>query len=789
MIPRPVSPHQLVSENWAEIDELAVAGVAAAWAASAAAAHTAEQKTYVDGQAYQSALPEGFEAQVEAIFKVGGMAADLSAWFTRAAQETALSAESLTTVKTTTVSTVEVAEAVIDALEFEIAVLEAAPAGPFGNQALIESLQDQIQTITTEARQTIKGLYDSIYVPAIPPGPGLVPLIHTGPPAGAGSAKSPTGGICATPMGMGREGSRGNGGGQNEGRSPGESAKQGESRTPQESQDAGSGAKDGTQSLGTNQGDWRGGTTGPQQPPMSVPSTGAPSTPGTGMSSVPQMGSGMSAPSAPSHGGLGSPGGLGGGDGGLSSLGSSSGSGLSSGAPMSPTQDFLSGATQGFTQAAPLSAGGASSAATSGGQPFKPAGASPMPAAPAMPSAPSTAATPSVPQQVQAPPMTSAPAAGGVPLAAPPPAGVPSTVQATPSTPPVAPPPATAPPVGGGPAPVTPPAPGVLNLGAKSALLRAVRMGAQAVGEGLQATPEYQSAIALVAALHDPDIGVVCEWACAVFKGRGEEAARFVLASREGLSWTPPGVYMPDGVKLAALDDAVPWSVRRQWRGITPPALVLSHYAKAIGEEPMIVVARRWLGLSSLFSKRTVVVADEQSSIVPPNPLRNPAGRHRLLLASPGGWAQVQAVRDGDVLTRMVDLAAYVGQVHDQTYGVQDIIGADGQVVAGDPLLRCKAVEQIGQPDGEDVWSAVAQNMHYVRGAIMTAPITVPSPLTPDWNVDLTDAERMLRGWEVLWLAQRQPTRDTLADMTYAAVAALDESAVAGVGTIFGAAA
>lgn len=53
----------------------------------------------------------------------------------------------------------------------------------------------------------------------------------------------------------------------------------------------------------------------------------------------------------------------------------------------------------------------------------------------------------------------------------------------------------------------------------------------------------------------------------------------------------------------------------------------------------------------------------------------------------------------------------------------------------------------------------------------------------------LTDAERMLRGWEVLWLAQRQPTRDTLADMTYAAVAALDESAVGGVGTIVGAAA
>lgn len=788
MIPRPPSPHQLIGENWADIDELGVGTYAAAFAQLAVAANTAEQKSYVDGQAYQAALPEGFETQIEAAFKVGGMAADLGAWFTATSQAAALTAESLTTVKTAIAATVAVAEAVIDAMEFEVAVLEAAPAGPFGNQAAIQQLLDAIQRVTADARQTIKDLYDSIQVPTIPPGPGLVPLVHMGPPAGGQAGNGAT---CTKPMGWGGSKDMPKSGGQAQGSQggsrPSESANQQGGSKPT----ADGGSKDANQNLGASQGGSNPsgdvGTAGPQQPPMSVPSAGAPSTPGTGMSSVPQMGSGMSAPSAPSHGGLGSPGGLGGSDGGLSSLGSSS-SGLSS-APPTPTQDFLSGATQGFTQAAPLSAGGATSAATSGGQPFKPAGASPMPAAPAMPSAPSTGATPSVPQQVQAPPMTAAPPAGGVPLAAPPPAGVPSTVQATPATPPVAPPPATAPPVGAGPAPVTPPAPSVLNLGAKSALLRAVRMGSHAVGEGLQATAEYQSAIALIAALHDPDIGVPCEWAVGVFKGGNAEPARFVLASREGLSWTPPGVYMPDGVKLAALDDAVPWSVRRQWRGIKPPALVLSHYAKAIGEEPMIVVARRWLGLSSLFSKRTVVVADEQSSIVPPNPLRNPAGRHRLLLASPEGWAQVQAVPDGDVLGRMVDLAAYVGQVHDQTYGAQDIIGADGQVIAADPLLRCRAVEQIGQSGGEDVWSAVAQNMHYVRGAIMTAPITVPAPLTPDWNVDLTDAERMLRGWEVLWLAQRQSTRHTLADMTYAAVAALDETAVGGVGTIFGAAA
>lgn len=778
MIPRPASPHQLIGDNWADIDEVEVAAYAAAMAQSAVAAQTAEHKTYADAQAYEAALPEGFETQVDAIFKVGGMAADLSAWFARTGQEVALTAESLTTAKLAIADTAVVAEAFIEAMEFEIAVLQAAPAGPFGNQALIQALQDQIQRTIDEARKAIQGMYDAIYVPTIPPGPGLVPLIHTGPPAGAG-AKGPNGATCTKPMGWEKEGRHGSGG-QSEGRPPQDAGKQGESRTPQESQDAGSGANDGTKPLGSSQGDW--GTAGPQQPPMSMPSTGAPSTPGTGMSSLPQMGtgSGMSAPSAPSSG-LSSPGGLG------SGLGSS-GSGMSSAGPMSPTQDFMSGAAQGFTQASPLAASGATSAATSSsgsGQPFKPAGAPPAAPAPA-----STASGPSAPQQVQAPPMTSAPAGGGVPLAAPPAAGVPNTVQATPSAPPVAAPPATAPPMGGGgPTPASPPPPGIMNLGGKSALMRAVKMGSTAVGEGLRATPEYQAALALVAALHDPEIGVVCEWACAVFKQHGEETPRFVLASREGLSWTPPGVYMPDGVKLAALDDAVPWSVRRLWRGIRPPARVLANYAKAIGEEPIIVVARRWLGLDSLFSRRTVVVADEQASVVAPNPVRNPAGRHRLFLASPGGWAHVQAVPDGQVLSRMVDLAAYVGQVHDQTYGLQDIIGADGQVIAGDPELRCKAVERIGQLGGDDVWSAVAQNMHYVRGAIMTAPITVPEPLTPDWNVDLTDAERMLRGWEVLWLAQRPPTRDTLADMTYAAVAALDESAVAGVGTIFAAAA
>lgn len=62
--------------------------------------------------------------------------------------------------------------------------------------------------------------------------------------------------------------------------------------------------------------------------------------------------------------------------------------------------------------------------------------------------------------------------------------------------------------------------------------------------------------------------------------------------------------------------------------------------------------------------------------------------------------------------------------------------------------------------------------MHYVRSEIMTAPVDAPEPLAEGWNDGLVAAEQMLRGWESLWLGQRQASRETLADMTYAAVAA-----------------
>lgn len=295
-------------------------------------------------------------------------------------------------------------------------------------------------------------------------------------------------------------------------------------------------------------------------------------------------------------------------------------------------------------------------------------------------------------------------------------------------------------------------------------------MGARAVSEGLRSTPEFNDAIALVAALNDPAVGVLCEWACAVFKRSADEDARFVVASREGLSWIPSGVYMPAGVTLAVLDDAaVPYSTRKLWRGMKPPARVLAAYAKAIGEQPRIVVAREWLGLQGLFGPRTALAADDET-VVEPNPVFDPAGLHRLQVASPDTWwPQVQDIPEQDIATRIRDLAGHVAQAHDDAFGVHDV---DSQQFGG-RALRSAAVEQIGRPGGDLVWQAVEQQMHWTRAQIMTAPIAAPEPLYEGWNNDLTSAEQMLRGWEVLWLAQRPTSRATLADMTYAAVAAL----------------
>lgn len=343
-------------------------------------------------------------------------------------------------------------------------------------------------------------------------------------------------------------------------------------------------------------------------------------------------------------------------------------------------------------------------------------------------------------------------AAAAGPLAPPPPAGVPNP--AAPVLP--ASPGAVGTAGGSVGTPIAPP--NVINtFGGHNVGAKLARMGSSTVGAGLSVTPEFTAATALTGALNDPAFGVISEWACAVFQNPGE-MPRFVIASREGLSWIPSGLFMPDGVIVAHLDDTVDWSVRKQWRGLRPPARVLSNYARIIGEEPRIVVARHYLGLDGLFSERTVVVADDKT-VIDPNPLRNPAGRHRLELASPEGWwPQVQTIPEAEIAERIRGVASWVSDTHDKAFGA-------------DPL-RAAAVEQIGRSGGDHMWHEVEQRMHYVRSEIMTAPVDAPEPLSDGWNDGLVAAEQMLRGWEALWLGQRAASRETLADMTYAAVAA-----------------
>ncbi|EUA65537.1 hypothetical protein I553_10834 [Mycobacterium xenopi 4042] len=193
----------------------------------------------------------------------------------------------------------------------------------------------------------------------------------------------------------------------------------------------------------------------------------------------------------------------------------------------------------------------------------------------------------------------------------------------------------------------------MLGLGKHASLVRAVNMGSHTVGESLRSTPEFGAAMALVAALNDPqrpgaDL-LLGGWSCAVF-GAGA-SARFVVAERHGLSWIPAGVYLPYGVTVAHLDERVSAEERVRWRGMEPSALVLSQYAQAVGERPRIVVAREYrTGLDAWFDRRTVVVADKGERVIIPNPVTDSqTGHHRLALASPGDWALVQSLGDSEI--------------------------------------------------------------------------------------------------------------------------------------------
>lgn len=803
LLERPPDPHELIGTNWYEMDHNALAAVAARIERQAKAASTAEQKTHADTNNYAAALPEGFEAQIKAGHRVGNMAGELAKWLSPGAIALGETAQAIALAKLNTITTVMRAEALIAMAEFRIAQLRpvAAGSGPHASAAHIEidALRRQIEADKDTARTAIAGIYEGVPEPVLPSALGLTPVIHTGPPAGTGTGNG--GAINVKPASTQGE-SDGATALDNSTRSqaserlPGETdARRGNAGGPTRNDENASGSsqhedRTGTGSDGNSEviavanqqpverlpGTVQADVT-PVPPSVSAPSTGA-GTPagGLGGASMPRVSSPVSNP----LGGLGS---------------SPTGGALSSGAPSAPSsavpqtpaQQFLSGAAQGFSSQSPLASGAAAAAA----QPFKPPPGSTMPAGPppaATPPASSAVSSPGQAAQVQtpvsaspppasSPPAAGAPPANAVPLAPPPAAGVPNSPPAAAPPPPVA-PAAPAP-------PVAPPAPPVLGLGKLASAVKAASHVSH--GEGLRPSLEFNTAVTLVAALHDPAIaalsgGEVGEWACAVFK-RPDEPARFVVASREGLSWTPAGVYMPAGVTVAGLDPAVPYGTRKLWRGLRPPARVLAEYAKAIGEQPRIVVARHWLGLDSLFPKPTVVAADDQVTVTPPNLVLDPVCRHRLEVASPTYfWAQVCAIPDSDIAAQIRTVAENVVQAHDAAV-TPAVVAELSRVLGGAPTvppdLRAHVLAQIGEPGGEAVWQAVWDQMVSWRLAIMTSQVTAPNVLaageeSAPWNTALVVADQVLRGWETLWLAQRPASREVLADMTYAAIGALN---------------
>lgn len=188
MIQRPSTPHagELIGDHWPEIDEVALLAVATDLGHKAVAANTAETKTYKDGATYQLALPEGFDNQVQAIYRIGGMATDLSAWIGKGAGETVASATSVTTTKTMITTVVTACEAVIAAKEAEILLLCTGIVDPVSARARIQQLQAEIRQTIDAGNKDIRILYEGIYVPAPPTPLGLTPLtMHLGPPPSA----------------------------------------------------------------------------------------------------------------------------------------------------------------------------------------------------------------------------------------------------------------------------------------------------------------------------------------------------------------------------------------------------------------------------------------------------------------------------------------------------------------------------------------------------------------------------------------------------------------------------
>lgn len=797
MLERPPSPHDLIGDNWPAIDEVALAALSTALLASAAASQTAEQRAYADGNVLQGILIEGFEKQVEAPFRVGGMAADLAGALEKAAAETSAVAQAVLSAKVNIVVTVGVAEALIAAKEIEIAALQATPLRPGIRAMRIQQLRNEIQQVTSEAKSDIQAMYNGIYTPAAPPAPGLSPIVHTGPPASSGAGITPASTGRGTTSALDSQTSTGRGTTASESQSPMNSESTGPQSDPVGSRGTTESANDPVQTEMLS--DTRGSLATPSASEPSVAAAVPPMSPSAPSAASGSAGSLSGASSAmPKVGSVSAPTS---GASSASGLSSTSGSGLSSvtgGAPSAPSaststpaQQFMSGATQGLVS--PGTAASGASASTAAAQPFRPPPGAMMPAGPppastATPVSPAAAAPAAGAPLASAPaagtPLAAAPAAGAVPMAPPPAAGVPNVAAPPPATAAPVAPVAPATPGAGGPAPAAPPP--MMRLGARNPLLRAFKSGAHTAGEGLRATPGFAAAMSLVAALNDPQKPgssvLMGGWSCAVF-GSGD-TARFVVAERHGLSWIPAGVYLPDGVVVAHLDERVPAEERMSWRGLSPSALVLSKYARAIGEQPRVVVARAYEpGLDGWFDRHTVLAADYAAHVIIPNPVVGPdeGGCHRLMLASPDDWARVEGLGDDELASGVRSAAECVVESHNAFFSAEwwwryrgaPEPGADAEDIeraAADAALRQEALGQVGAAESgekQDKINAVAARMLGLAPQLVGCPVFGGLQHSA-WLLH-NELEMQLRGWEALLLAlNNEASRINLGDVVYA---------------------
>ncbi|KRQ23332.1 MULTISPECIES: hypothetical protein [unclassified Mycobacteroides] len=769
MIEKPESPHDLVP-FWPDIDETQLASIGTQYGKLSATATQALNKSRDDSKDLNRALVEGFDTQVSGVLLVGGQHSKMTEFGSMSAEVIADAAVAFTEAKTQIVATTHAYESLISVREFEIQLLTASPMfGALGGEykrARIDQLKREIEQLIKAARKMNDARYEGILPPVEQAAPGLTPLKNHA-PAG------PSDHFKVKPIDNGhRDGPKSPGdthaldsrrsGQRDPAEKSGPSKATPESHAWDKQRNPDSAEKNSNFGAQKTPGVGNAASSGDVMGKASSLPTSLPSAPSGGSNPVSSLGSGGGLTSMMPKGGssmpnMGSSGNMGSG---LSSMGSGSAGGLN------PAQQFLSGAAQGFSQSSPSTASAASAAAA---QSFKPPPTSTMPSTPVTgATAPSTPAAPAGPQTVTAAPSNvgavppAAMAGGGVPLTAPPPAGVP----ANPVVPPSA---AVVPPGGaggavGGPPPVPQP-PNVMGMGAKTTAMKAFQLGQQATGEGLRATPEFSAAMALVSALNDPERPagslITGGWSVAVF-GAGSNSVRFVAAERHGLSWIPAGVYLPAGVSIAHLDTRVPADVRHSWRGMEPSALVLAEYARAIGEQPSIVVARAYhSGLPGWFDRQVVVVADETDHVIIPNPLHEPKGRHRLEIAAPEHWQWVMSVPEEHIEAEVREVAGWLVEQHDHMF--EQWPGNDEMA-----KLRAAALAQVGREGGStDVAKLLAGKMGELASRLMGTPLVG----TPQWTTH-TYSEMQLRGWETLLLGLGASSRTVLADMQYAALMA-----------------